>query len=97
MSYRDHKCDILKVAAQDLQLGSGCGQGWLLYALHQHVEYPGFEINKKTNHTFIWGYKQLFQGWFKWSQRPLENDLTHLSYRNRTINVTQCYYDIKVQ
>ena len=47
MSYRDHECDILKIAAQDLQLGSGCGQGWLLYALHQHVEYPGFEINKK--------------------------------------------------
>jgi len=45
MSYRDHECDILKVAAQDLQLGSRRGQGRLLYALHQHVEYPGFEIN----------------------------------------------------
>jgi hypothetical protein len=39
-THGDHEGDVLEVAAEDLELRSGRGQGRLLDVLHQHVQQP---------------------------------------------------------
>ena len=45
-TYRDHESEVLEVAAEDLELGSGCRQDRLFDGLHQHVQYPGYRIKQ---------------------------------------------------
>ena len=40
LTYSNHEGHVLKVAAQDLQLGSGRGQNRFFDCLHQHVQDP---------------------------------------------------------